>query len=71
MQGQQTPQPIPTDRPDNLWHSAPGQFAAHGTFNEGAITHSPQLWATRNRNLLLAGSAALGLFVGLRRLRAR
>jgi short-subunit dehydrogenase len=71
VQGQQSAQPIPADRPDNLWQPAPGQFAAHGTFDEGANTRSPQMWATRHRNLLLAGGAALGLFVGLRRLRAR
>jgi len=68
--GQQGPQPIAADRPDNLWQPVPGPYAAHGTFDAGAATSSVQLWATTHRGCLLAGAgAAAGLALGLRQLR--
>lgn len=68
--GQQGPQPIAADRPDNLWQPVPGPYAAHGTFDAGAATSSVQLWATTHRGWLLAGAgAAAGLALGLRQLR--
>jgi NAD(P)-dependent dehydrogenase (short-subunit alcohol dehydrogenase family) len=67
--GQQGPRPIPADRPDNLWRPVPGPWAAHGTFDAGAGTHSLQLWATTHRTWLLAGVGAAGLALGLRQLR--
>jgi NAD(P)-dependent dehydrogenase (short-subunit alcohol dehydrogenase family) len=69
VSGQQGPQPLPADRPDNLWHPVPGPYAAHGTFDEGASTRSLQLWATTHRTWLLAGMGAAGLALGLRQLR--
>ena len=73
VSGQQGPQPIPADRPDNLWHPVPGPYAAHGTFDEGASTRSLQLWATTHRTWLLAGVGAAagltGLALGLRQQR--
>lgn len=57
--GQQSKQPIPADRPDNLWKPVPGPFAAHGSFDRGAWTVSPAFWAVRQRSWLWAG-AALG-----------
>ncbi|MBW8900189.1 MAG: SDR family oxidoreductase [Massilia sp.] len=71
--GQQGPQTIPADRPDNLWHPVPGPYAAHGTFDAGASTRSLQLWATTHRTWLLAGVGAAagltGLALGLRQWR--
>jgi NAD(P)-dependent dehydrogenase (short-subunit alcohol dehydrogenase family) len=73
VSGQQGPQPIPPDRPDNLWHPVPGPYAAHGTFDAGASTRSLQLWATTHRGWLLAGVGAAagltGLALGLRQQR--
>jgi NAD(P)-dependent dehydrogenase (short-subunit alcohol dehydrogenase family) len=73
VSGQQGPQPIPADRPDNLWHPVPGPYAAHGTFDAGASTRSLQLWATTHRGWLLAGVGAAagltGLALGLRQQR--
>jgi NAD(P)-dependent dehydrogenase (short-subunit alcohol dehydrogenase family) len=67
--GQQGPQPIPADRPNNLWHPVPGPYAAHGTFGEHAWTRSPEFWATRNRAWLWAGVGVAGALLGLRHLR--
>lgn len=69
VQGQQTDEPIPPDRPDNLWQPVPGEFGAQGRFGAHALEHSPQLWATRHRGWLLGGALAIGLAAGLRRLR--
>jgi hypothetical protein len=37
----------------------PGPFAAHGSFDRGAWTVSPEFWAAKHRGWLWAG-AALG-----------
>jgi NAD(P)-dependent dehydrogenase (short-subunit alcohol dehydrogenase family) len=63
--GQHTQQAIPDNRPSNLWKPVPGPYAAHGTFDKGAIRFSPELWMTMHRNRLLAGGAALGIFGAL------
>lgn len=59
--GQHTRQAIPENRPDNLWKPVQGPYAAHGPFNQGANSRSPELWITMHRNRLLAGGAALGI----------
>lgn len=69
VEGQQSPQPIPPDRPDNLWTPVPGPYAAQGTFGEHAWTRSPEFWATRNRAWLWAGVGVAGALLGLRQLR--
>src|SRR5256714_6419616 len=33
FEGQQTEEPIPPDRPNNLWKPVPGPFASHGIFD--------------------------------------
>ncbi|HJW57254.1 MAG TPA: SDR family oxidoreductase [Burkholderiaceae bacterium] len=63
FKGQQTQQPIPPDRPSNLWQPVPGPYSAHGAFDQGARRHSVELWASMNRTWLLAGGLALGLFL--------
>ena len=53
---QQTAQPIPPDRPNNLFEPLPGDYGAHGRFGEGARRASVQFWANRQRGwLALAG----------------
>lgn len=58
---QQTGEPIPADRPDNLYRPVPGPHGARGVFSDRARDFSPQLWASEHRGgLLAAGAAALG-----------
>jgi short-subunit dehydrogenase len=62
-EAQQTQDRLPADRPDNLFHPVPGDFAAHGIFTGQAKTFSWQTWATLNRTALACGVGALG-FLG-------
>ena len=49
-------------RPNNLWEPLPGDFGAHGEFDErGPYEVSPQFWATRHRKWLAAGLAATAM----------
>jgi short-subunit dehydrogenase len=67
VSGQKGKGSISEDRPANLWKPVAGEFAAHGSFGQGARTHSATLWMTMNRNWLLAGGmAALALVIGTR-----
>ncbi len=61
---QQTKEPEPPGRPDNLWRPVPGDFAAHGRFDERSRNASPEVWATLHRRWVAvagAGIAALAL----------
>jgi hypothetical protein len=63
---QQTNEAVETDRRDNLWQPVPGDHGAHGTFGDRAISSSPQLWISKNRNWLsLAGVGLAGLVFGI------
>ncbi len=53
---QQTQEPVDLNRPDNLWQPLPGDFGAHGEFDDRSHPRSLQLWATTHRGLLLAGA---------------
>jgi NAD(P)-dependent dehydrogenase (short-subunit alcohol dehydrogenase family) len=58
---QQTDEPEPLTRADNLWEPAPGDHGAHGRFDARARRYSPQLWLTEHRSLaLLLGAGAVG-----------
>ena len=58
VDSQQTGEPIPADRPDNLFEPVPHNDGAHGPFEERSHARSPQFWATRHRWALAAGAAA-------------
>ena len=67
---QQTNQRIDAERPDNLEQPVPGDFAAHGSFDERAADRSPEVWLSTHRAASIGVSlmgVALG-FVGLRQL---
>src|SRR5256885_13808044 len=66
---QQTDEPVEQGRPDNLFESAPGNYAAHGRFDEQAKPRSLLLWADSHR-APLAGAAA-GVLAGIAALAAR
>ena len=60
-ESQMIDEPADPDRPDNLWRPVPGNFGAHGPFNDRAHARSPQLWIdTHRRMVALAGTALLG-----------
>lgn len=49
------------NRPNNLFDSVPGDYAAHGSFDARASAFSPELWMDKAKPLLIAGTvAALG-----------
>lgn len=58
---QMTSEPVSPNRRDNLWEPAPGDFAAHGTFDDQARNISWQLKLNTNRGLLAAALAGIGL----------
>lgn len=63
-ESQQTDEPEPAARPYNLWQPVPGDFAAHGRFDDRSRRGSPEIWATLHRRwvaLAGAGVAALAL----------
>jgi short-subunit dehydrogenase len=55
------PEQIPADRPDNLFHSVPSAYRAHGRFDERAHASSPQLWTSLHRDLVGTGLALAAL----------
>jgi hypothetical protein len=64
---QQIDEPAGADRPDNLFEPVPGDFAAHGPFDDRAKPRSLQLWATLHRRWLGAGAAGLAALGAFRR----
>lgn len=58
-QAQQTAEPIPADRPDNLFEPVPGNYAAHGIFSNRAKSSSLQSWMDLHRAPVAAAAAAL------------
>ena len=68
VDAQQTPMPLPDDRPDYLYEPLPGDQGAHGIFGDEAKDRSIQLDLTRNRRVLAAGVTALaaGAVAGVR-----
>ncbi len=57
--GQQTNEPVGSDRPSNLYEPVPGDHGAHGIFDDQAHAGSPQLWATKHRRWLALGGIGL------------
>lgn len=53
---QQTGEPEPPGRPDNLWAPAPGNFGSHGRFDSRAQDGSPLLWLSRFRAPIALGA---------------
>lgn len=56
----------PSDAPNNLFHSVPGPFRAHGRFDQQARDYSLEANASRHRNAILAVMAGFMIF-GLHR----
>ena len=59
---QQTDEPVPADRPCNLYEPVEGLHATHGRFDAQASGRSPELWASERRGRIAGGVAvAAGL----------
>ncbi len=57
VQGQQSPQHDPPGDTSNTWEPAYGaEVEAHGSFDDQAHAHSPELWVSQHRGLLAAGA---------------
>ncbi len=71
-EAQQTDQPAPPDRPDNVDRYIPGDRGAHGDFDARARGRSAELWLRMRRGAVAAAAAAalLVAFAGSRALRA-
>ena len=64
-EGEQTDEPADPDRPDNLFETVPGDWAAHGRFDDRSKTESTELTLRFNRDLLaVAGVGLAGLALG-------
>ncbi|MBW3596250.1 MAG: SDR family oxidoreductase [Planctomycetes bacterium] len=60
-ESQMTDEPVADGRPVNLWNPVPGDFGAHGSFDDRAQSSSWQLWANKHRGALaLAALAGAG-----------
>lgn len=59
VEGQQTDEPLPPDRRDNLHEPLAGDHGAHGRFDRVARPFSTQLRLTTHRPALAAGAIAL------------
>ncbi|MBX6311737.1 MAG: SDR family oxidoreductase [Isosphaeraceae bacterium] len=69
---QQTDEPDPHDRPDNLDSPVPGDHGAHGVFDHRSSNNSPALWLSRHRNwLTMAGAGVAGALCGFMFFRGR
>jgi NAD(P)-dependent dehydrogenase (short-subunit alcohol dehydrogenase family) len=60
-ESQQLEDPVHPNRPDNLFTPAPGDYGAHGIFDDQAKSWSPQTAATLNRGWVAAAGAAAGV----------
>ncbi|MGH9350960.1 MAG: SDR family oxidoreductase, partial [Terriglobia bacterium] len=59
---QLTEQTVSPDRPDNLFESVPGEYAAHGPFKTDGRQISEQAWSLSSpAAAVLAGAGAVGL----------
>ena len=58
VDGQSAKTPISPTRQDNLFEPVPGDFAAHGRFDDVAHDTSTQMWLNRNRGTIAASVAA-------------
>jgi NAD(P)-dependent dehydrogenase (short-subunit alcohol dehydrogenase family) len=57
--GQETSDPVPANRPDNLFESVEADYAAHGIFDHRARPFSMESWLDLNREKVLCGGGLL------------
>ncbi len=59
VDGQHTDEPLPADRPDNLWRPVAGDHGAHGRFDAQAHEASTQAWLNTHRGVAAAAAVAV------------
>ena len=60
-EGQETSEPVPSSRPDNLFEPVEANFSAHGIFDNRARNFSLESWLDRHREqMLYAGGVLAG-----------
>ncbi len=66
-EGQETGEPVARNRPDNLFEPLPGDFGAHGIFDNRARSMSWEWWLSAHRGKILGtlGAAAIAAGVSL------
>ncbi len=69
VEGQQSDEPLPVGRHDNLWHPVPGDKGAHGRFDGVAVNTSAQFWLSTHRVAVSGGALVLAAAVMLLTLR--
>lgn len=57
---QQTDERAVSPRPDNLYTSPPGDYGAHGAFDDRAKRQSAAWWMKKNEDRILLGAAMVG-----------
>ncbi len=60
-QAQQADEPEDPGRPDNLYETVPGDYEAHGRFDDRSHRGSVELWISRNKYALGLGLLAAGV----------
>lgn len=65
-QSQQTDKPVDPQRPNNLFEPVPGDYSAHGPFDEQARKRSRHLWATTRFWFPALVDTVAGLFHALK-----
>lgn len=63
FEAQQTDQPDTPDRPNNLFLTVPGDYGAHGPFDQRAKATSPQWELSKHRGLAVAALLALAFLI--------
>ena len=63
--GQLTDQRQPADAPANLFEPVPGDYGAHGRFDDRSRSRSAEMFTDRHKTAAYAGLAALAVFGGL------
>lgn len=73
FKSQQTDTPRPPNQPANLWQpvdaNGGGDWGAHGTFDQRAISRSPEVWMAERSPWIAAGAVALAGAIGVAALR--
>lgn len=59
VKSQMTDQPVDPNRPSNVWEPLPGDWGAHGDFDDRSHNFSSQLWLTTHRGLLMAAGGVV------------